>query len=64
MNEPEILYPAIFVFSMLMIGLLLTMWEFIRMQKQLKQEQQRRSDEAPVPRAGRVNEQQVSSLQG
>ena len=64
MSEPEILYPAIFVFSMLMIGLLLTILEFIRMQKRLKQEQQRRSDEAPVPRAGRVNEQQVSSLQG
>ena len=63
MNEPEILYPAIFVFSMLMIGLLLTILEFIRMQKRLKQEQQRRSDEAPVPRAGRVNEQQVSSFQ-
>ena len=64
MNEPEILYPAIFVFSMLMIGLLLTILEFIRMQKRLKQEQQRRSEEAPVPRAERVNEQQVSSLQG
>ena len=64
MNEPEILYPAIFVFSMLMIGLLLTILEFIRMQKRLKQEQQRRSDEASVPKAVRVNEQQVSSLQG
>jgi hypothetical protein len=63
MNEPEILYPAIFVFSMLMIGLLLTMWEFIRMQKQLKQEQQRRSDEAPGPRAVKLNERKVSSFQ-
>ena len=63
MSEPEILYPAIFVFSMLMIGLLLTILEFIRMQKQLKQEQQRRSDEARVPRAGSVNQQQVSSFQ-
>jgi hypothetical protein len=33
MNEPDILYPAIFVFSMLLIGLLLTMWEFSRLQK-------------------------------
>jgi hypothetical protein len=63
MNEPEILYPAIFVFSMLMIGLLLTMWEFIRMQKQLKQEQQRRSDEAPETRAVKLNERKVSSFQ-
>ena len=62
MNEPEILYPAIFVFSILMIGLLLTMWEFKRMQKQLKQEQQRRSDEAPGPRAVKVNEQKVSNF--
>ena len=30
MSEPDILYPAIFVFSMLLIGLLLTMWEFSR----------------------------------
>ncbi len=35
MNEPDILYPAIFVFSMLVIGLLLTVWEFTRMQKSL-----------------------------
>jgi hypothetical protein len=62
MNEPEILYPAIFVFSILMIGLLMTMWEFKRMQKQLKQEQQRRSDVAPGPRAVKANEQKVSSF--
>ena len=62
MNEPEILYPAIFVFSILMIGLLMTMWEFKRMQKQLKQEQQRRSDEAPGPSVVKVNEQKVSNF--
>jgi hypothetical protein len=33
MSEPDILYPAIFVFSMLLIGLLLTMWEFSRLNK-------------------------------
>lgn len=33
MSEPDILYPAIFVFSMLLIGLLLTIWEFYRLQK-------------------------------
>lgn len=33
MSEPDILYPAIFVFSMLLIGLLLTMWEFSRLHK-------------------------------
>jgi len=62
MNEPVILYPAIFVFSMLMIGLLLTMWEFKRMQKRLKQKQQSRHDEAPGPRAVKVNEQKVSNF--
>ena len=36
MNEPDILYPAIFVFSMLLIGLLLTMWEFSRLQQRQK----------------------------
>ena len=36
MTEPDILYPAIFVFSMLVIGLLLTIWEFTRMQKAMR----------------------------
>jgi hypothetical protein len=30
MNEPDILYPALFVFTMLLIGLALTVWEFSR----------------------------------
>jgi len=62
MNAPEILYPAIFVFSMLMVGLLLTIWEFIRMQKQLKQEQRSRSGKALEPRTVRMNEQKVSNF--
>jgi hypothetical protein len=62
MNEPEILYPAIFVFSILMIGLLMTMWEFKRLQKQLKQEQQRDSYEAQGSRAVKLNEQKVSNF--
>jgi hypothetical protein len=33
MNEPDILYPAIFVFSMLLIGLALTVWEFSSIKK-------------------------------
>jgi len=37
MSEPDIFYPAIFVFSMLMIGLLLTMWEFSRLHKRQQQ---------------------------
>ena len=37
MSEPDILYPAIFVFSMLLIGLLLTMWEFSRQSKRQQQ---------------------------
>lgn len=32
MNQPEILYAAIFVFSMLLIGLMLTIREFYRLQ--------------------------------
>ena len=31
MTAPDILYPAIFVFTMLLIGLGLTVWEFSRM---------------------------------
>ena len=38
MSEPDILYPAIFVFSMLLIGLLLTMWEFSRLHKREQQQ--------------------------
>jgi hypothetical protein len=30
MTAPDILYPAIFVFTMLLIGLGLTIWEFSR----------------------------------
>ena len=37
MSEPDILYPAIFVFGMLLIGLLLTMWEFSRLHKRQQQ---------------------------
>jgi hypothetical protein len=33
MTEPDILYPAIFVFTMLLIGLALTVWEFSRIKK-------------------------------
>jgi hypothetical protein len=33
MSEPDILFPAIFVFTMLLIGLALTIWEFSRLQK-------------------------------
>jgi len=38
MSEPDILYPAIFVFSMLLIGLFLTMWEFSRLHKREQQQ--------------------------
>ena len=37
MNEPDILYPAIFVFTMLLIGLSLTVWEFSRIEKPVHQ---------------------------
>ena len=43
MNEPNILYPAIFVFSLLLIGLLLTMWEFSRLQKSSSRGKQEKS---------------------
>jgi hypothetical protein len=43
MSEPDILYPAIFVFTLLLIGLVLTMWEFSRLQKtSLKKAQKRK----------------------
>lgn len=41
MIEPDILYPAIFVFSMLLIGLILTMWEFSRLYKRQQQKVER-----------------------
>ena len=36
MNEPDILYPALFVFTMLLIGLGLTVWEFSRMKRTIR----------------------------
>jgi hypothetical protein len=36
MTAPDILYPAIFVFTMLLIGLGLTVWEFSRMKDESK----------------------------
>ena len=41
MSEPDILYPAIFVFSMMLIGLLLTMWEFSSLHKREQQKADR-----------------------
>jgi hypothetical protein len=61
MSEPDILYPAIFVFSMLLIGLLLTMWEFSRLQK--RQQQKVNRDEHVTSlglRAARDNVRKVS----
>ena len=61
MSEPDILYPAIFVFSMLLIGLLLTMWEFSRLQK--RQQQKVNRDEYVTGlglRAARDNVRKVS----
>jgi hypothetical protein len=61
MSEPDILYPAIFVFSMLLIGLLLTMWEFSRLQK--RQQQKVNRDEHVTGlglRAARDNVRKVS----
>ena len=41
MNQPEILYAAIFVFSMLLIGLLLTVREFSLLQSSASKRRQR-----------------------
>jgi hypothetical protein len=41
MNEPDILYPAIFVFTMLLIGLALTVWEFLRIKNRAQPERDR-----------------------
>jgi hypothetical protein len=63
MSEPEILYPAIFVFSMLLIGLLLTMWEFSRLRK--REQQKVNKDEhitALYSRASRDNVRTVSNF--
>jgi flagellar biosynthesis/type III secretory pathway M-ring protein FliF/YscJ len=44
MSDPDILYPAIFVFSMLLIGLVLTIREFSRLQAaENRQMQERRA---------------------
>lgn len=45
MSEPDILYPAIFVFSMMLIGLLLTIWEFSRLHRR---EQQKHMKDKPA----------------
>jgi len=61
MSEPDILYPAIFVFSMLLIGLLLTMWEFSRLYR--RQQQKVENDKrftAPDSRVYRENVRNVS----
>ena len=42
MNEPDILYPAIFVFSMLVVGLALTVWEFSRVNKSVTRKAEKR----------------------
>ncbi len=50
MSDPDILYPAIFVFSMLLIGLVLTIREFSRLQAaENRHKQERRA-------SGRVHE--------
>ncbi len=50
MNEPDILYPAIFVFSMLLIGLALTVWEFSRIKKRAQPERNRDKHVAALAR--------------
>ena len=62
MNEPVILYPAIFVFSMLLIGLLLTMWEFTRMQKKIRQKQEWRRAEDVKPTVVNADARKVSNF--
>jgi hypothetical protein len=41
MSEPDILYPAIFVFTMMLIGIVLTVWEFTRIAKRAHPERNR-----------------------
>ena len=60
MTEPDILYPAIFVFSMMLIGLLLTVWEFSRLQK--RQERKAVSDERPGGRDFNAARDKASGL--
>jgi hypothetical protein len=42
MSDPDILYPAIFVFSMLLIGLVLTIREFSRLHAEENRHKQER----------------------
>ena len=62
MTEPDILYPAIFVFSMLVVGLALTVWEFSRVNKSVTRNAEKRK-----PAAGPESERtdvQVPKLSG
>jgi hypothetical protein len=63
MSEPDILYPAIFVFSMMVIGLLLTIREFYRLHEQ-EQEKAGQDNPARNKDAGLVNQtvRKVSSF--
>ena len=47
MSEPINLFPAIFVLSMLLIGLLLTMWEFSRLSSREPQQVNNKHSERP-----------------
>jgi len=49
MNEPDIMYPAIFVFTMLLIGLALTVWEFSRIKKKAQPARKRDGRVAALP---------------
>jgi len=60
MSEPDILYPAIFVFSMLLIGLLLTMWEFSRLYK--RQQQKVENDKRFTALDSGVNSEKVRNV--
>jgi hypothetical protein len=62
MSEPDILYPAIFVFSMLLIGLLLTMWEFSRLYK--RQQQKVEIDKRFTGLHSRVYRENVHNVSG
>jgi hypothetical protein len=61
MSEPDILYPAIFVFSVMVIGLLLTIWEFSRL-RQREQQKLRKDKPATVRKDAPIVNQTVRKV--
>ncbi len=62
MNEPDILYPAIFCFSMMVIGLVLTMWEFSRIRKSVPEKAEKGNAASRKPEGANTNTHRLSGV--